>query len=58
MNKKSNDKINISRKVRGMNWNDYYVGEKNFLQYGLTETDVMKIIDNLPITIDQKRKVT
>jgi hypothetical protein len=56
MKHKEKNKMNVTRKVRGMNWNDYYEGEKNFLQYGLTEYDVMKIVDDLPITIDQQRK--
>ena len=50
-------KVKIFQPIRGTNWNDYYVGEKNYYQYGLTEQDVMKSIDNMPITIDQNRKL-
>lgn len=37
----------ITKPIRGINWNDYYVGEKTYYQYGLTEQDVLKILDKI-----------
>ena len=41
------NKVKIIQPIRGTNWNDYYVGEKSYYQYGLTEQDVMKNIEDL-----------
>lgn len=50
-------KIKITQNVRGTNWNEYYIGESNYYQYGLTHEDVLKTIDNISLTVDQQRIV-